>query len=167
MKAILLIINHVYIFFGATLYVGVLWALHFFWFPTWANLTVDNYYDQFIPQTTAATEFFTIVVPPMFLALVVFVVTEWKTAFRWVALAALACLGTATYVGQLHIIPVNKILATVITDQTRLSELLQQWMFLNDIRWVLLSTMWLVMIYYFSAKGNLLQKLSGAPTESQ
>lgn len=166
MKALLLILNHAYIFFGTSLYVGVLWALHFFWFPTWTNLTVDNYYNQFIPQTTTATEFFTIVVPLMFLALVVLVVTEWKTAFRWVALAALVCLSTATYVGQLHIIPVNKILAAGITDQTLLSQLLQKWMFLNDIRWVLLTAMWLVMMYYFSAKGDLLQKLSPTKAES-
>lgn len=166
MKALLLLVNHVYIFFGTTLYVGVLWALHFFWFPSWTHLTVDNYYDQFIPQTSTATEFFTIVVPPMFLALVVMVVSEWKTHFRWTAIAALVCLSAATYVGQLHIIPVNKILATGITDQARLSELLQQWMFLNDTRWVLLSIMWLVMMYYFSARGDLLQKLSSKSTAS-
>lgn len=166
MKALLLVLNHAYIFFGTTLYVGVLWALHFFWFPTWTKLTVDNYYDQFIPQTTTATHFFTIVVPVMFLALVVMVVTEWKTRFRWVAIAALACLSTATYVGQLHIIPVNKILATGITNQGQLSALLEKWMFLNDIRWVLLTIMWLVMMYYFSAKGDLLPKLSEKQVES-
>jgi hypothetical protein len=164
MKQLLLVINHAYIFFGATLYVGVLWALHFFWFPGWTTLTVDNYYDRFIPPTTIATQFFTIVVPLMFLALVVMIVTEWKTRFRWVAIAALLCLGLATYVGQLHIIPINKILATGIAEQSQLSELLQQWMFLNDIRWVLLTLMWLIMMYYFTAKGNLLQALAGDKT---
>lgn len=164
MKQLLLAFNHAYIFFGATLYVGVLWALHFFWFPGWAKLKVDNYYDQFIPQTTIATQFFTIVVPLMFLALAVMIVTEWKTRFRWVSIAALLCLGLATYVGQSHIIPINKILATGIADQAKLSELLQQWMFLNDIRWVLLTLMWLIMMYYFIAKGNLLQALAGDKT---
>lgn len=164
MKQFLLAFNHAYIFFGATLYVGVLWALHFFWFPGWAKLKVDNYYDQFIPQTTIATQFFTIVVPLMFLALAVMIVSEWKTRLRWVSIAALLCLGLATYVGQFHIIPINKILAKGIVDQAKLSELLQQWMFLNDIRWVLLTLMWLIMMYYFIVKGNLLQALAGDKT---
>ena len=56
MKGILLTINHAYLFFGATLYCGVLWALHFFWYSTWRHLQVANYYEQFIPQTAAATQ---------------------------------------------------------------------------------------------------------------
>jgi len=37
-------------------------------------------------------------------------------------------------------------------------------MSLNDIRWVLLTIMWVVMMYYFIAKGRLLDEL-GAPAK--
>jgi hypothetical protein len=161
MKAKLLVLNHACIFFGATLYCGVLWSLHFFWFPSWRNLKVDNYFNQFIPQTDAATRFFTVVVPIMFFCLVVMVFSEWKGKFRWTAIAALLCLGAATWVGQLYIIPINKILAQTITDQAQLTSFLERWMTLNDIRWVLLTIMWLVMMYYFAAKGRLFETLGG------
>ncbi|MGH3118957.1 MAG: hypothetical protein ACRDQ2_17960 [Gaiellales bacterium] len=154
MKRVLLAINHAYLFFGTTLYVGVLWALHFFWFPSWRGLTVANYYEQFIPQTSAATRFFTIVVPLMILAMVVMLWSEWKTRLRWVPIVALLCLGGATFFGTMRIIPVNRILAGRVTDQARLTELLQRWMSLNDIRWVLLTILWLTLMYYFLRKGD-------------
>ncbi len=159
MKRILLALNHGYLFFGTTLYVGVLWALHFFWFPSWQHLAVDNYYDQFIPQTSTATRFFTIVVPLMLLTGAIMVWQEWSTRFRWYPIAALACLGTATIVGTLRIIPVNKILAGHITDQEQLTALLRRWMSLNDIRWVLLTLMWLVLMTYFFRRGDTLDAI--------
>lgn len=154
MKPVLMSINNAYIFFGTTLYCGVLWALHFFWYPTWRVFLVDNYYEHFIPPTAAATEFFTIVVPIMFLCHAIMVWQEWraKSNMRWIAIVPLACLTAATYVGQLHIIPINKILATRIADQARLTELFQQWMLLNDIRWVLMTVAWAAMMFYFGYK---------------
>jgi len=166
MKAILLAINHAYLFFGTTLYVGILWSLRFFWFPSWTKLRVDNYFDQFVPQTDAATAFFTIVVPIMFISIIVMAIAEWKTSYRWVPLSAFVFLGSATYVGTMHIIPVNKILKQTITDQARLTELMLKWMSLNDIRWVLLTLMWLVLMYYFLAKGNMFTLPSGNPASS-
>jgi hypothetical protein len=148
------VFTNAYVFFGTTLYVGVLWALHFFWFPTWTKLTVDNYYDQFIPQTATATRFFTVVVPLMFLGHAIMCWKEWKTSMRWVSLGALACLGAATYDGTLHIIPINKILATHITDPERVTALLKKWMCLNDIRMVLLTASWLLLMYYFGSKAH-------------
>lgn len=160
MKSKWLLLNNAYIFFGCSLYAGVLWALHFFWYPTWSVYTAANYYDHFIPPTQAATRFFTVVVPPMFLCLVIMVWTERKTTMRWVAAATLACLTAATYVGQFHIIPVNKILTQHITDQARVSELFQQWMSLNDIRWVIMTAAWLLMMYYFGSKAYRWDKQS-------
>jgi len=162
MKAILLALAHACNFFGATLYCGVLWSLRFFWFPSWRNLQIGNYYGQFIPQTTAATQFFTIVVPIMFFCCLVMIVTEWRTKFRWAGIAAFLCLGGGTWVGQLYIIPINKILAQHITDQNQLTTLLEKWMSLNDIRWVLLTIMWVVLMYYFIGKGKLLDALGSA-----
>ncbi len=159
MKGRLLAINHCIIMWGATLYAGVLWALHFFWFPSWKHLTVANYYDQFIPQTDAATKFFTIWVPVTFVCLLIMAWTERKTRLRWVPWAGLVCLGISTGVGTMLIIPINKFLATRITDQAVLTERMERWMFLNNIRWVTETAAWVVMAYYFVAKGRLASRI--------
>lgn len=163
MKGTLLSLNHAVILFGSTLYCGVLWSLHFFWFPTWTNLKVDNYYNQFIPQTTAATSFFTVVVPIVFLCLLIMAFSEWKTRFRWVPIAGLVLLAASTGVGQMLIIPINKTLAQGISDQAQLSASLERWMSLNDFRWVTETLAWLVMMYYFIAKGELPARINEAP----
>jgi hypothetical protein len=159
MKGNLLALNQAVILWGSTLYVGVLWALRFFWFPTWHHLTVANYYDQFIPQTQAATHFFTYWVPITLLCLCVMAWSERKTRLRWVPWAGLLLLGISTYVGTQHIIPINKFLATHITDQAVLTDRLEHWMSLNTIRWVTETLAWLVMMYYFIAKGRLPERI--------
>ncbi len=156
MKKILLAINHGFLMFGVTIYVGVLWALHYFWYPSWEVMTVDVVQDHFINPTSAATDFFWIVVPLMFLTNAVMIWKEWKTKMRWAAIVALLCLIAASYVGQVHIIPVNDEIAQGLLNPAQLSEKLSLWMTLNDIRWIIMSAMWLVMMYYFYAKGKLL-----------
>jgi hypothetical protein len=162
MKSVFMVLNNAYAFFGTTLYVGVLWSLHFFWFPTWTSLKADNYYDQFIPQTSAATEFFTIVVPLMFLAHAVMVWKEWKGGYRFTSLGALLMLAGATYVGTLHIIPVNKILKGRVTDQAQVTELLKKWMELNDIRMLLMTLSWCLLMFYFGSKAYRYDNGKGA-----
>ena len=66
-KTMLIGANHLFLMFGTTVYVGVLWALHFFWYPSWEVMNVGNVQDHFILPTSAATKFFTIIVPIMFL----------------------------------------------------------------------------------------------------
>ena len=85
---------------------------------------------------------------------------EWKTPFRWLAIGALACLSGATYVGQVLIIPINKTLTVPITDQAQLTAYLEHWISYNNIRWILLTIMWLLMMWYFIAKPNLTKVLS-------
>ncbi|MGB5352182.1 MAG: hypothetical protein WBN32_01065 [Woeseia sp.] len=165
MKAKLLAINHAYLFFGTTLYVGVLWALRFFWYPSWGTMNIDLVQDHFIMPTSAATRFFTIVVPLMMIASVIMIISEWKTKFRWFAIVAFLCIMGSTYVGWLHIIPVNKIIAAGVASNAELTPLLQKWMRLNDIRWVLETIMWLTMMGYFVFKGNLLDALAGKSSE--
>jgi hypothetical protein len=159
MKGTLLALNQAVILWGSTLYVGVLWALHFFWFPSWHHLTVATYYDQFIPQTQAATHFFTFWVPVTGFCLCVMIWSERKTRLRWVPWAGLLLLATSTYVGQVHIIPINKFLATHVTDQAVLTDRLEHWIRLNNIRWVTETLAWIVMVYYFIAKGRLPQRI--------
>jgi len=158
MKRILLAINHTYLMFGTTVYVGVLWALHFFWYPSWETMTLDVVHQHFISPTSEATAFFTIVVPLMFLAGIIMIVAEWKTKFRWPSIFALLCIVGATYVGQVHIIPINKRIDAGLTDPAMLTDLLKQWMMLNDIRWVIMTVMWLVLMYYFVTHDNLLRE---------
>jgi len=160
MRPLILIVNHTFLFFGTTLYVGVLWALRFFWYPSWDTMTLAAVTDHFVGPTGAATKFFTIVVPIMFVTNLVLVVTERKQLGTLVPAAlAFSCIGAATYVGTRLIIPTNKLIA-VATSDGELDILLQRWMDLNDIRFVLLTLMWLFMMQYFIAKGRLLNALN-------
>jgi hypothetical protein len=154
MKRTLLGLNNAYTMFGTTVYVGVLWALRFFWYPGWRELKVDNYHGQFIPQTTRATKFFTVVVPIMYLTLLIQTISEWKGRFRWVPLAGLACLTGSTVVGQRQIIPINKKLDKGIKDQDELTGHLKEWMRLNDQRFVMMTVMWGVFMWYFTARAG-------------
>src|SRR5690606_40048449 len=154
-KKTLIDINNAYIFFCASIYLGFFWSLHFFWFPNYPDtLTVSNYYDAIIPQTTTATQFFFITIPIMSLAIVVMLVTEWKSKLRWVPLAWIPGLLIPVIVQQAFIEDVNNQLIAGVTDEALLQELLQEWMFLNDIRWVILTLMWGITMYFFIAKAK-------------
>lgn len=158
MKPILLTINHAYLFFGTTLYVGVLWALHFFWYPTWDTMTLDVVQDHFIVPTSEATDFFTIVVPLMFIASIVMIVQEWKKPLLWAGIVSLACISAATYVGQVLIIPINETIAAGgVEDQATLSAMLKDWMYYNDVRWHIMNVMWAALMIYFVVKGEFLE----------
>lgn len=171
MKAKLLALNHAYIFFISSIYVGLFWSLHFFWFPSFARVTLENYYDQMIPQTETATRFFFVVIPPMMLAIIVMLITEWKTRLRWVPIAWVIGLGVPIWVQQGPIENVNRVLKAGVTDPQHLSDLVGRWMMLNDVRMVILTAMWCITLYYFMAKGDFLAALdpksasstSGAP----
>ena len=167
MKRALLILNHAYLSFGTTVYVGVLWALHFFWYPSWETMTVKIAQNQFILPTSAATRFFWVVVPLMFLANVVLIISERRDRkMLAVSLLGLGLQSAATYVGQGLIIPVNRTIAARLAEgtlsQPEFRDLLQRWMQLNDVRWLIMSAMWLVVMYYFIAKGRLIERV-GVP----
>lgn len=155
MKRTLLDINNAYIFFCASVYLGLFWSLHFFWFPNYpSTLNVDNYYDAIIPITDAATRFFFITIPIMAIAIVIMLISEWKTKLRWVPLAWIAGLLVPVLVQQLFIERVNDQFKAGITDPARLQTLLAEWMFLNDVRWIVLTIMWCITMYFFIAKAR-------------
>ena len=58
MKAALLLVNAVYFLFGASMYMGTMWVLRFFLYPTWRSLTPDNVGEHFGVPTILATKFF-------------------------------------------------------------------------------------------------------------
>ncbi|HLW21218.1 MAG TPA: hypothetical protein VKX33_12885 [Cyclobacteriaceae bacterium] len=154
-KKTLIDINNSYIFFCASIYLGLFWSLHFFWFPNYPDtLTVENYYNAIIPQTTTATRFFFITIPIMAIAIAVMLVTEWKTNLRWVPLAWIPGLLIPVIIQQAFIEDVNNQLIAGITNETVLQELLKEWMFLNDARWVILTIMWGITMYFFIAKAK-------------
>ena len=57
-------------------------------------------------------------------------------------------------VQQAFIEDVNNQLIAGVTDEAVLQELLKEWMFLNDVRWVILTIMWGITMYYFIAKAK-------------
>ena len=155
MKQTLLDINNAYIFFCASLYVGLFWSLHFFWFPHYPEtLNLDNYYDAIIPQTTTATKFFFVTIPIMAIAIVIMTVTEWKTKFRWVPLLWIPGLFGPVIIQQMFIERINNQFIAGVSDMATLQVLLQEWMNLNDLRGIILTIMWCVMMYYYIAKAR-------------
>lgn len=156
MKRTLLDINNAYIFFCASLYLGLFWSLHFFWFPNYpSTLTVDNYYDAIIPQTETATRFFFVTIPIMAVAIVIMLISEWRTRFRWVPLLWIFGLLAPVLIQQIFIENVNNQFKAGVTDPIRLQSLLSEWMFLNDMRGLILTVMWGITMYYFIAKARV------------
>lgn len=148
-------LSNAYIFFCASIYLGMFWSLHFFWFPNYpSTLNLDNYYDAIIPQTTLATKFFFITIPIMVAALVVMLISEWKTKFMWVPLAWIPGLFAPVIVQQAFIEKINDEFSAGVSDEARLQVLLGDWMFLNDLRWIILTIMWGITMYFFIAKAK-------------
>jgi hypothetical protein len=155
-KAWLLLANATYFLFGASMYMGTMWVLRFFLYPTWRSLTPDNVGQHFGTPTILATKFFTVVVPPMFLTAIVLVVSEWGDRLVWLGAACLVGVGVLTYVGQRIIIPVNKkIRGGEYDGAAGLTPLLMRWMQLNDIRFVASTLTWIAIVWYLAAKPDL------------
>ncbi|MET0460218.1 MAG: hypothetical protein ABW195_13285 [Ilumatobacteraceae bacterium] len=155
MRETLLTINAVYFLFGATIYCGVMWSLRYFFYPSWSKMNVGNVQDHFIIPTTAATKFFLVVVPLMMFSALVMVITEWGEGQAFVA--ALVCLAgiiVSTYVGWIHIIPVNRTIKAGVADDAALVPLLRTWMRLNNIRWVTVTIMWGAAVWFIIAIGD-------------
>lgn len=159
MKRILLDINNAYIFFCASLYLGLFWSLHFFWFPNYPKtLNLDNYYEAIIPQTNAATKFFFITIPVMAVCIAIFLISEWKTKFRWIGLLWIPGLLAPVIVQQGFLETINDQFKAGVPDMATLQTLLHRWMALNDLRGVILTIMWAVTMYYFIAKNKQVVK---------
>lgn len=156
MKEGLLLANALYFLFGATMYVGTMWVLRFFLYPTWRVLTPDNVNDHFGVPTILATKFFTFVVPPMFLSGGIMVWSEWGNRLVILAATCLAGVLLLTFVGQQIIIPVNKKVRGGDYDgPAGLTVLLKRWMFLNDIRFYGSTVTWVAIVWYIVAKSDL------------
>lgn len=147
--------------FGATMYVGTMWVLKLFLFPTWRGLSRDNVGVHFGIPTRRATVFFTGVVPPMFVAAIWLIVAERGTTWVWFGVACLVGIFVLTFVGQALIIPVNKrVRSGQFADDDELRHLLGRWMVLNDVRFYGSTFTWVAITWYVVARGDLLGALS-------
>jgi hypothetical protein len=130
-----------------SMYFGTGWSLELFSFPTAKKFTVANYYDQFVPQVTAATRFFTWMTGVMIAAAIVMTVSEWNHQV-WAPVIVLVAVIAATGVTVIWILPLNRVLAAHVTDQRVLESTLGRWMALNRIRIALWTVQWLTMAVF-------------------
>jgi hypothetical protein len=154
-KAALLNVNDALLFFGTTLYVGVLWAMRFFWYPSWELIRRADVPVHFVGPTSRATAFFTVVVPIMLVTNIILLVREWRRpATGRLAGLALACIGLATLVGKFLIIPINQRISVGLPSESALHDALGMWMHYNTIRFWLMTMMWVSMMAYFTIRAR-------------
>ena len=151
-KRILLGLNHSLLFLCTSMYLGTGWSLLLFTFPIAPQLTPDNYYMQFVPQVTAATQFFTYMTMVMLATALIMIITEWRSYLRWFPIGVLLGVILATALTIIYIIPYNEQMAAGIKDAVVLREVLDKWMQLNVIRVSLWTIQWLCMMAYFFIK---------------
>jgi hypothetical protein len=157
MRQSLLILDLVVFFFGATIYVGTMWAVRLFFYPSWDKMTVEALAEHFTIPVQAATRFFTVVIPLMLVTSVVLIVEEWGKAQLWqVIVAFLSLNASALVIFSLFLRPINQAIETA-TDQATLTPLLKRWMFFNDLRWLTTTVTWLAMMWFVIGRGHLAQ----------
>lgn len=71
-----LAINNIFLFLCAAMYLGTGWS------PVAPKLRPDNYYDQFVPQVTAAAKFFTVMTALMVVSAILMIIGG-PTAGQW------------------------------------------------------------------------------------
>jgi Mn2+/Fe2+ NRAMP family transporter len=134
----------------ASMYLGTGGSLVLFQFPGRASLTVDNYYDQFVPQVQRATRFFTYMTTVMIAAAVVLIVRERSSLYVIAPSVALASVLVATGLTIKFIFPYNKEMAAGIKDPAELQRVLGKWILLNWIRVSLWIVTWVAVAAYFA-----------------
>ncbi len=144
--------NHALLFACASMYFGTGWSLVLFSFPIAPELTVENYYMQFVPQVEAATAFFTYMTVVMLVTSVVMIVAEWRTRLVWVPVVVLTAIILATAVTMIFIFPYNQAMSSGITDPDVLTGTLDRWMSLNRVRVGFWTVQWLSLMTYFAIR---------------
>jgi len=134
------------------MYFGTGWSLVLFSFPIAPELTPDNYYNQFVPQVTAATKFFTYMTMLMMVSCAIFIIEEWKTSLKWYPIIILALIIAATLLTTQFILPYNKQMANGIKDPAELQTILSSWMNLNIIRVLLWTLQWITIVIFFATR---------------
>ncbi len=149
MKDFLLKANKSILFACTAMYFGTGWSLVLFSFPIAPSLTPDNYYNQFVPQVTRATGFFTYMTILMMICAAIIIIEEWKTRKKWYPIGVLIAVIAATLLTTSFILPYNAKMAAGITDNVELHRILSKWITLNIVRVSLWTVQWLLMLFYF------------------
>jgi hypothetical protein len=148
----LLIANDLLLFLCASMYLGTGWSLVLFQFPSRPQMTVESYYNQFVPQVTRATKFFTWMTVVMIATAIVMLVSDWGSWEMLAPVVVLAGVLAATGLTIWWIVPINKQLAAGVSGVDELQALLKRWMKLNTIRVGLWTVQWLALALYFGSK---------------
>ena len=144
-----MMLNHALLFLCTSMYLGTGVSLVFFSFPIIPDLTIDNYYLQYVPQIQAATDFFTIVTKIMLMTGAIMIVAEWKQPTRWVPIVVFLAVCAAATLTVKMIFPLNMEMAKHVTDPVRLQFILHEFARLSTIRFCLWSLQWALMAWYF------------------
>jgi Domain of unknown function (DUF1772) len=136
----------------ASMYLGTGWSLVLFSFPGRDKLTVDNYYDQFVPPVERATKFFTWWTVLMMAAAVVLIIVEWHSAHVIAPAVLLAAVIAATGLTMKFIFPYNKRMEEHIRDPAELQVVLGKWIRLNWIRTLLWTVEWAAIATWFAVR---------------
>jgi hypothetical protein len=147
-----LILDALVLFACVSMYLGTGWSLVLFSFPGAKKLTPANYYDQFVPQVTRATQFFTWMTSVMSVAAVVAIVWERSSWYVAAPAVVLASILAATGLTIKFIFPYNKRMAEHITDAAELQRVLGKWMSLNVIRVLLWTVQWIAMAVWLGVE---------------
>jgi hypothetical protein len=135
-----------------SMYLGTGWSLVLFSFPSRPQLTVDNYYEQFVPPVKRATRFFTWWSVLMMAAAIVLIVVDWHSAYVIAPAVLLAGVVAATGLTVKFIFPYNKRMAEHIRDQAELQVVLGKWIRLNWIRTSLWTVQWVAITTWFAVR---------------
>jgi hypothetical protein len=131
------------------MYLGTGWSLVLFSFPTASKLRPDNYYNQFVPQVTAATKFFTVMTVLMTVSAIIMIIGGPGNGYRLLGVIVLAAVVAATVLTVVAIIPDNRKMAAGIKTQAELDIILHRWMGRNRIRVWLWTLQWASVACWF------------------
>lgn len=145
-----LILDATLLLLCASMYFGTGWSLILFSFPGASSLTVDDYYDDFVPPVERATRFFTWMTCVMVAAAIAMIVGERDNLYVIAPAMLLAGVIAATVLTIKFIFPYNKQMASHITDETKLHTVLDRWLLLNWIRVSLWTVQWIAITAYFA-----------------
>lgn len=147
MKAFLML-NKAVLLACVSMYFGTGWSLVLFSFPIARTLTPANYYNQFVPQVEAATQFFTYMTIVMIVSCGIFIIETWRSADKWYPIIVVVLVVAATGLTVYFIFKYNERMAAGITDPVELRSVLTKWMRLNIIRVCLWTMQWITLVAY-------------------
>jgi hypothetical protein len=139
----------IFLLLCTSMYLGTGWSLVLFSFPVASKLTPANYYNQFVPQVTAATRFFTVMTTLMVAAAAVMIIFGPGGWYRALPSVVLAGVIAATALTVVAILPDNRRMASGIATQAELDDVLHRWMARNRVRVGLWSLEWSAMAVWF------------------